>query len=177
MAGVEASPRENSDGVVERSETPRATSIALVYHWKKNNVFSIIPPLLKLFHEYPIPTLFIAVLVGLSTIPLVVFWSFVALSSFLTFLSFLMVEGTLISLALVLLSIVLFGVICLSFFLSSFLVIMWCSTAAGYSILHSAVSLLDKYLPGVKPKLSQYFTIESPKRKWSILLHDWKFVF
>ena len=166
MACVEASAREYGDGSIEPLMKERVTNITLVYNWK-NEMFNKAAPILAVVREYPIASLFIGVLLGFSLVPLIIFWSIVAVSGFLTFVGFLMVEGTIVTFALVWLSVVLFWAICLSILLSCFLGIVWytCSTAANYGAVNHAVSVFDQYLPGVKPKMTQFFTVGSPKKE------------
>ena len=74
-------------------------SLHIFHKWKDTNLGNILAPVLAFVIEYPIATLFIAVFMGLSALPLVLFVSFVLYSFLFTMLGFAMVEGTLLMIA------------------------------------------------------------------------------
>lgn len=152
-------------GLVERRQRPREISNALVNKWRKNDVSSIMAPILEFIQEYPFTSLFIGVFVGLSSLPLVVFFSFVAISFFVSFLGFMMVEGTIIGFAVIMLSFTLFVMVCVAVLLSFFLVTVWCSSAAGYELLQQVLPLLDKYIPEAKLKFTKLIDARREPKK------------
>ena len=165
MAGVQvASTKDISHHVLEDWEKTRKHSNT-PFKKNKTNVSETYAPLLEIVYNYPIISLFVAVSLGLSCVPVIIFCSFVAITFLVTFMGFLMVEGTLISIAAVILSCALFTVVCFSFLVSFMLVIIWSSSNVGYSIARYAALLMEKYIPGFKLKLMQFFTTHSLQKE------------
>ena len=86
-------------------------SLHIFQKWKDTNVGVVVAPVLAFVIEYPMATLFLTVFAGLSALPIVLFVSFVLYSFIFTIFGFALVEGTLLMIAVSLLSAVIFFVI------------------------------------------------------------------
>lgn len=162
MSGVPATIARDNPRVLEQWKTPRQRITSPVEK-SENDISRIFAPILEIVFNYPITSLFVLVSLGLSSVPVIIFCSFVAITFVMTFLGFLMIEGTLISFAVVILSGALFAVLCLSISISFILAVILSSSHLGYGIAQYAVSLLERYLPGVKHRLTKFFNIQSSK--------------
>lgn len=108
-------------------------SMRIFVKWRDTKIGVIVAPILAFVMEYPIATLFIAVFAGLSTLPVVLFISFVLYSLLFTILGFAMIEGTFLMIAVCLLSAVIFFVFFVSICITSLLILTWTSAAIGYN--------------------------------------------
>lgn len=140
-------------------------SLRIFYKWKDTNIGLIVAPVLAFVMEYPIATLFIAVFVGLSALPLVLFISFVLYSVLFTFLGFAMLEGTLLMIAVSLLSAVMFFVFFVSVCITALLTLTWTSAAIGYSLTQKLHGILHYFFPHLNLRLetSQATSTGHPK--------------
>ena len=119
----------------------------LVKKWQHADVKGAIAPLLKFISGYPITALFIGVLIGLASLPVVMFVSFVVTTLLFTIFGFVLVEGTLLTIAIFVLSVVLFIVICVSVFVTALLVFTWSSAALWYGVATRMQSVVIYYFP------------------------------
>jgi len=107
-------------------------------------------PLLKFADEHPIATLFIAILSGLAMLPLLLFFTFAAMTFMFTLFGFLLIEGTLLSIATVMLTITLFGVVCASFIFTALLVSIWFAAATSNFGVQKLKNLIQAKVPLVR---------------------------
>ncbi len=124
-------------------------SLRIFQKWKDTNIGVIVAPVLAFVMEYPIATLFITVFTGLSALPIVLFISFVLYSFLFTILGFAMVEGTLLMIAVSLLSGVIFFVIFVSICITALLILTWSSAAVGYSLAQKLQGILRYFFPSL----------------------------
>lgn len=124
-------------------------SLRIFQKWKDTNIGVIVAPVLAFVMEYPIATLFITVFTGLSALPIVLFISFVLYSFLFTILGFAMVEGTLLMVAVSLLSGVIFFVIFVSICITALLILTWSSAAVGYSLAQKLQGILRYFFPSL----------------------------
>ena len=131
-------------------------SLRIFQKWKDTNIGVVVAPVLAFVMEYPIATLFITVFAGLSALPIVLFISFVLYSFFFTILGFAMVEGTLLMIAVSLLSGIIFFVIFVSICITALLILTWSSAAAGYSLAQKLQRVLRYFFPSLNVILENY---------------------
>ena len=128
-------------------------SMRIFLKWRDTNIGVIVAPVLAFVMEYPIATLFIAVFAGLSTLPVVLFISFVLYSLLFTILGFAMIEGTLLMIAVSLLSAVIFFVFFVSICITSLLILTWTSAAVGYSLAQKLQWIVHYFFPNLNLSL------------------------
>jgi hypothetical protein len=129
-----------------RQDNAEEITSQLLQKWEQLDIKMQAAPLLHFSNEHPVITLFLGVLAGLCVLPLLLFLMFVVMTFMLTFLGFLLIEGILLSFATIILSITLFGIICTSFFITSFLVLVWFSITAsnlGMQKLKEVIKMQD----------------------------------
>ena len=131
-------------------------SMRIFVKWRDTNIGVIVAPVLAFVMEYPIATLFIAVFAGLSTLPIVLFISFVLYSLLFTILGFAMIEGTFLMIAVCLLSAVIFFVFFVSICITSLLILTWSSAAIGYSLAQKLQWIVHCVFPNLN------LSLESP---------------
>lgn len=131
-------------------------SLRIFQKWKDTNIGVVMAPVLAFVMEYPIATLFIAVFAGLSALPIMLFTSFVLYSFLFTILGFAMVEGTLLMIAVSLLSGVIFFVIFVSVCITALLILTWSSAAAGYSLAQKLQGIVHYFFPSLNVILENY---------------------
>lgn len=122
-------------------------SLRIFNKWKDTNIGLIVAPVLAFVMEYPIATLFIAVFAGLSALPIVLFISFVLYSLLFTIFGFAMIEGTLLMIAVSLLSAVIFFVFFVSVCITALLILTWSSAAIGYSLAQKLQGIIHYFFP------------------------------
>lgn len=143
---IESSPQENMSQQVNR----RGDLSLLIFHkWKDTNIGVVAAPVLAFVIEYPMATLFLTVFTGLSALPIVLFVSFVLYSFVFTIFGFALVEGTLLMIAVSLLSAVIFFVIFVSICLTALLVVTWSSAALGYSLAQKLQGIVCYFFPSL----------------------------
>lgn len=135
-------------------------SLHIFHKWKDTNLGNILAPVLAFVIEYPIATLFIAVFMGLSALPLVLFVSFVLYSFLFTMLGFAMVEGTLLMIAVSMLSAVIFFAFFVSICITAFLIFTWSSAAVGYTFVQKLKGIVLYFFPSLKEILENYAAVE-----------------
>lgn len=135
-------------------------SLRILHKWKDTNLGNILAPVLSFVIEYPIATLFIAIFMGLSALPIVLFSSFVLYSFLFTMLGFAMVEGTLLMIAVSMLSAVIFFVFFVSVCITAFLIFTWSSAAIGYSFVQKLQGIVHYFFPSLKEILENYTAVE-----------------
>jgi len=124
-------------------------------------------PLLKFADEHPIATLFIAILLGLAMLPLLLFFTFAAMTFMFTLFGFLLIEGTLLSIATVMLTITLFGVVCASFIFTALLVSVWFAAATSSVGVQKLKQVIQKKVPLVREtRLFEMEYLKSEKKAW-----------
>lgn len=134
-------------------------SLRIFQKWKDTNIGVVIAPVLAFVMEYPIATLFIAIFTGLSALPIVLFVSFVLYSFLFTVLGFAMVEGTLLMIAVSLLSAVIFFVIFVSICITALLILTWSSAAVGYSLAQKLQGIVHYFFPSLNIILENCSTV------------------
>lgn len=122
-------------------------SLRIFQKWKDTNIGVVVAPVLAFVMEYPIATLFFTVFAGLSTLPVVLFVSFVLYSFIFTIFGFALVEGTLLMIAVSLLSAVIFFVIFVSICITALLILTWSSAALGYSLAQKLQGIVCYFFP------------------------------
>lgn len=138
-------------------------SLHIFQKWKDTNIGIILAPVLAFVIEYPIATLFIAVFAGLSALPIVLFVSFVLYSFLFTILGFAMVEGTLLMIAVSMLSGVIFFVFFVSICITALLILTWSSVAVGYSFAQKLQGIVHYFFPSLKEILENYAAMEQSR--------------
>ena len=122
-------------------------SLRIFQKWKDTNIGVIVAPVLTFVMEYPIATLFIAVFIGLSALPFVLFISFVLYSFVFTIFGFAMIEGTILIVAISLLTAVIFFVFFVSVCVTALLILTWTSAAIGYSLVQKLQGIVHYFFP------------------------------
>lgn len=110
-------------------------------------------PLVQFAEQHPFLALFIGVAAAFAFLPFLIFCMFVIMTFLGTLVGFLMVEGMLLSIATVMLLMTLIGVVCISFFFTSFLVLMWFTAmtgSAGVQSLKQSVQARAAHLQNLK---------------------------
>lgn len=111
------------------------SSLQISQTWKyTSNVGSILASVFAFVVEYPIVTMFIAIFVGLSALPVVLFMSFVLYSLLFTILGFALIEGTLLMFAVSMLSAVIFFVFFVSVCVTVLAMLTWTSATIGFGL-------------------------------------------
>lgn len=129
----------------ERSEI----ASRLLQRWEQLDIKTQAAPLLHFANEHPFITVFLGILAGLCFLPLLIFLTFVMMTFMFTFFGFLLVEGTLVSIATILLAITLFGVVCASFCITASLVLIWCGFAASNMGLQKLREIIKMQVPTI----------------------------
>ena len=124
-------------------------SLHIFRKWKDTNVGVVVAPVLAFVIEYPMATLFLAVFAALSALPMVLFVSFVLYSFVFTIFGFALVEGTLLMIAVSLLSAVIFFVIFVSICITALLILTWSSAALGYSLAQKLQGIICYFFPSL----------------------------
>ena len=146
-------------------------SLHIFHKWKDTNLGNVLAPVLAFVIEYPIATLFIAVFMGLSALPLVLFVSFVLYSFLFTMLGFAMVEGTLLMIAVSMLSAVIFFAFFVSICITAFLIFTWSSAAVGYTFVQKLKGIVLYFFPSLKEILENYAAVERSRSDWILFCH------
>lgn len=131
--------------VGERSEI----ASRLLQRWEELDIKTQAAPLLHFANDHPFITVFLGILAGLCFLPLLIFLTFVMMTFMFTFFGFLLVEGTLVSIATILLAITLFGVVCVSFSMTAFLVLIWCAFAASNVGMQKLKEIIKIQVPAI----------------------------
>ena len=143
---VESFPQENMAQEVNRRGD---LSLRIFQKWKDTNIGVVVAPVLAFVMEYPMATLFLTVFAGLSALPIVLFVSFVLYSFVFTIFGFALVEGTLLMIAVSLLSAVIFFVIFVSICITALLILTWSSAALGYSLAQKLQGIICYFFPSM----------------------------
>lgn len=124
------------------------SSLHISQTWKyTSSVGSILASVFAFVMEYPIVTMFIAIFVGLSTLPVVLFMSFVLHSLLFTILGFALIEGTLLMFAISLLSAVIFFVFFVSVCVTVLVMLTWTSATIGFSLAQKMQGIVQYLFP------------------------------
>ena len=130
------------------------SSLHISRTWKDaSNVGSILASVFAFVMEYPIVTMFIAIFVGLSALPVVLFMSFVLYSLLFTILGFALIEGTLLMFAVSLLSAVIFFVFFVSVCVTVLAMLTWTSATIGFSLAQKLQGTVQYLFPHWKLSL------------------------
>ena len=134
-------------------------SLHIFRKWKDTNIGVVVAPVLAFVMEYPMATLFLTVFAGLSALPIVLFVSFVLYSFMFTIFGFALVEGTLLMIAVSLLSAVIFFVIFVSICITALLILTWSSAALGYSLAQKLQGIICYFFPSLTEILENCSTM------------------
>lgn len=143
---IESFPQENMAQEVNRQGD---LSLHIFQKWKDTNIGVVVAPVLAFVMEYPMATLFLTVFAGLSALPIVLFVSFVLYSFIFTLFGFALVEGTLLMIAVSLLSAVIFFVIFVSICITALLILTWSSAALSYSLAQKLQGIICYFFPSL----------------------------
>ncbi|XP_048575858.1 uncharacterized protein LOC125557364 [Nematostella vectensis] len=136
-----------------RTQTIRQSSdlyLFLANNWNSLDLQKTAMPLLHFANQYPGTALFLGIVSGLSVLPLVLFMTFVCTTLMFTILGFIMVEGTLISIACCFLAVTLFCVTCISLFCTTCLLFLWLVLSASGNVIEKIKQALKVSVPDLR---------------------------
>ena len=108
--------------------------------WRNTNLQVIISPILHFAASYPITTFFLGILLAFSALPIMIFLTFIVSSFLLTLFGFFILEGTFVTLAVVLISIAVFVCFSIASVITVAFVTGWISLSQTWKVFQSIKS-------------------------------------
>lgn len=133
--------------MTEELSGPETYQSRLLQKWNGLDIKTAAAPLLQFADQHPFVTLFLGILIALAILPILIFCTFIIMTFMFTLLGFLLIEGTLLSIATFMLSITLFGVVCISFVFTTFLVFIWFAAATGNVSIQRLKHIIQTQVP------------------------------